>query len=162
MQLLIFDSLKVLFNFMALTVLAAFSWFLPFNVYYITNLAIEQQMVGSMGKRVQRYKGHAAHHISQNATLSRRSGRCNGEERGQWKDSKYGLESFTSKLQPSRDRATFASRCSPNATQTLRPIAKKKPAITQGSPHFREQAEAWLAEALGEGAAALMVDRPRG
>ena len=34
--------------------------------------------------------------------------------------------------------------------------------LTQGSPHFREQSEAWLAEALGEGAAALMVDRPRG
>ena len=34
--------------------------------------------------------------------------------------------------------------------------------LTQGSAHFREQAEAWLADVLGEEAAALMVDRPRG
>ncbi|MDB4557713.1 hypothetical protein N9053_01055 [bacterium] len=34
--------------------------------------------------------------------------------------------------------------------------------LTQGSAHFREQAEAWFAEILGEEAAALMVDRPRG
>ena len=34
--------------------------------------------------------------------------------------------------------------------------------LTQGSAHFHEQAEAWLADVLGEGAAALMVDRPRG
>ena len=34
--------------------------------------------------------------------------------------------------------------------------------LTQGTAHFREQAEAWLAEVLGEEAAALMVDRPRG
>ncbi len=34
--------------------------------------------------------------------------------------------------------------------------------LTQGTAHFREQAEAWLAEILGEDAAALMVDRPRG
>ena len=34
--------------------------------------------------------------------------------------------------------------------------------LTQGSAHFREQAEAWLAGVLGEEAAALMVDRPRG
>jgi len=34
--------------------------------------------------------------------------------------------------------------------------------LTQGSTHFREQAEAWLADVLGEEAAALMVDRPRG
>ena len=34
--------------------------------------------------------------------------------------------------------------------------------LTQGSAHFREQSEAWLAEILGEEAAALMVDRPRG
>ena len=34
--------------------------------------------------------------------------------------------------------------------------------LTQGTAHFREQAEAWLAEILGEEAAALMVDRPRG
>ena len=34
--------------------------------------------------------------------------------------------------------------------------------LTQGTPHFREQAEAWLADVLGEEAAALMVDRPRG
>ena len=34
--------------------------------------------------------------------------------------------------------------------------------LTEGSPHFREQAEAWLADVLGEDAAALMVDRPRG
>ena len=34
--------------------------------------------------------------------------------------------------------------------------------LTQGSAHFREQAEAWLAEVLGEDAAALMVNRPRG
>ena len=34
--------------------------------------------------------------------------------------------------------------------------------LTQGSPHFREQAEAWLADVLGEEAAALMVVRPRG
>ena len=34
--------------------------------------------------------------------------------------------------------------------------------LTQGNPHFREQAEAWLAEVLGEDAAALMVNRPRG
>ena len=33
--------------------------------------------------------------------------------------------------------------------------------LTQGSPHFREQAEAWLAGVLGEEAAALMVERPR-
>ena len=32
--------------------------------------------------------------------------------------------------------------------------------LTQGSTHFREQAEAWLADVLGEDAAALMVDRP--
>jgi len=34
--------------------------------------------------------------------------------------------------------------------------------LTQGFPNFREQAEAWLADVLGEEAAALMVDRPRG
>ena len=34
--------------------------------------------------------------------------------------------------------------------------------LTQGSPHFREQAEAWLANILGEEAAALMVERSRG
>jgi len=34
--------------------------------------------------------------------------------------------------------------------------------LTQGTAHFREQAEAWLADVLGEDAAALMVDRPRG
>ncbi len=34
--------------------------------------------------------------------------------------------------------------------------------LTQGSAHFREQAEAWLADVLGEEAAALMVERPRG
>ncbi len=34
--------------------------------------------------------------------------------------------------------------------------------LTEGSPHFREQAEAWLADVLGEEAAASMVDRPRG
>ncbi|MDA7492638.1 hypothetical protein N8510_00930 [bacterium] len=34
--------------------------------------------------------------------------------------------------------------------------------LTQGTAHFREQAEAWLADVLGEEAAALMVDRPRG
>ena len=34
--------------------------------------------------------------------------------------------------------------------------------LTQGSAHFREQAEAWLADVLGEEPAALMVDRPRG
>ena len=34
--------------------------------------------------------------------------------------------------------------------------------LTEGSAHFREQAEAWLADVLGEEAAALMVDRPRG
>ena len=34
--------------------------------------------------------------------------------------------------------------------------------LTQGSPHLREQAEAWLADVLGEDAAALMVERPRG
>ncbi len=34
--------------------------------------------------------------------------------------------------------------------------------LTQGTAHFREQAEAWLAEVLGKDAAALMVDRPRG
>ena len=34
--------------------------------------------------------------------------------------------------------------------------------LTQGSAHFREQSEAWLAEVLGEDAAALMVNRPRG
>ena len=34
--------------------------------------------------------------------------------------------------------------------------------LTQGSAHFREQAEAWLANILGEDAVALMVDRPRG
>ena len=34
--------------------------------------------------------------------------------------------------------------------------------LTQGSPHFREQSEAWLADVLGEEPAALMVDRPRG
>ncbi|MDB4540540.1 hypothetical protein N9250_02505 [bacterium] len=33
---------------------------------------------------------------------------------------------------------------------------------TQGTAHFREQAEAWLADVLGEEAAALMVERPRG
>ena len=30
--------------------------------------------------------------------------------------------------------------------------------LTQGTAHFREQAEAWLADVLGEDAAALMVD----
>ena len=39
---------------------------------------------------------------------------------------------------------------------------RKAGQLTQGSAHFREQAEAWLAEVLGEDAAALMVDRPRG
>jgi len=34
--------------------------------------------------------------------------------------------------------------------------------LTQGSAHFREQSEAWLAEILGEDVAALMVDKPRG
>ena len=34
--------------------------------------------------------------------------------------------------------------------------------LTQGSAHFREQSEAWLADVLGEQAAALMVDKPRG
>ena len=34
--------------------------------------------------------------------------------------------------------------------------------LTQGSAHFREQAEAWFANALGEEAATLMVERPRG
>ncbi len=34
--------------------------------------------------------------------------------------------------------------------------------LTQGTAHFREQAEAWLAEVMGEEVAALMVDRPRG
>ena len=34
--------------------------------------------------------------------------------------------------------------------------------LTQGSAHFREQAEAWFAGVLGEEPAALMVDRPRG
>ena len=34
--------------------------------------------------------------------------------------------------------------------------------LTQGTAHFREQAEAWLADVLGEEAAALVVDRPRG
>ncbi len=34
--------------------------------------------------------------------------------------------------------------------------------LTQGSAHFREQAEAWFAEILGEEAAALMVERSRG
>ena len=34
--------------------------------------------------------------------------------------------------------------------------------LTQGSAHFREQAEAWLADVLGEEMAAFMVDRPRG
>jgi len=34
--------------------------------------------------------------------------------------------------------------------------------LTQGTAHFREQAEAWFAGVLGEDAAALMVDRPRG
>ena len=34
--------------------------------------------------------------------------------------------------------------------------------LTQGTAHFREQSEAWLAEILGEEPAALMVDRPRG
>jgi len=34
--------------------------------------------------------------------------------------------------------------------------------LTQGSAHFREQAEAWFAEILGEEAAALMVERTRG
>ncbi len=34
--------------------------------------------------------------------------------------------------------------------------------LTQGTAHFREQSEAWLADVLGEEAAALMVDRPRG
>ena len=34
--------------------------------------------------------------------------------------------------------------------------------LTQGSAHFREQAEAWLADVLGEEAAAFVVDRPRG
>lgn len=34
--------------------------------------------------------------------------------------------------------------------------------LTQGTAHLREQAEAWLAEVLGEEAAALMVERPRG
>jgi hypothetical protein len=32
--------------------------------------------------------------------------------------------------------------------------------LTQGTAHFREQAEAWFADVLGEDAAALMVDRP--
>jgi len=35
-------------------------------------------------------------------------------------------------------------------------------ALVEGSAHFREQAEAWLADVLGEEAAALMVDRPCG
>ena len=34
--------------------------------------------------------------------------------------------------------------------------------LTEGTAHFREQAEAWLADVLGEEAAALIVDRPRG
>ena len=34
--------------------------------------------------------------------------------------------------------------------------------LTQGTAHFREQAEAWLADVLGEEMAAFMVDRPRG
>ena len=34
--------------------------------------------------------------------------------------------------------------------------------LTQGSAHFREQSEAWLAEILGYDVAALMVDKPRG
>ncbi len=34
--------------------------------------------------------------------------------------------------------------------------------LKHGSAHFREQSEAWLAEALGEEVASLMVDRPRG
>ncbi len=34
--------------------------------------------------------------------------------------------------------------------------------LTQGTAHFREQAEAWFAEVLGEEAAAFVVDRPRG
>ncbi len=34
--------------------------------------------------------------------------------------------------------------------------------LTQASAHFREQAEAWFAEILGEEAAALMVERSRG
>ena len=50
----------------------------------------------------------------------------------------------------------------PNFTHQVCPIAKKKPAVTQGTAHFREQAEAWLAEVLGEEAAALMVERSRG
>ena len=32
--------------------------------------------------------------------------------------------------------------------------------LTRGSAQFREQAEAWLADVLGEDAAALMVNRP--
>ncbi len=34
--------------------------------------------------------------------------------------------------------------------------------LTQGTAHFREQAEAWFTEILGEEAAALMVERTRG
>ncbi|MDA9934383.1 hypothetical protein N9B88_01320 [Rubripirellula sp.] len=34
--------------------------------------------------------------------------------------------------------------------------------LTEGTAHFREQAEAWLADVLGEEVAALMVERPRG
>ena len=34
--------------------------------------------------------------------------------------------------------------------------------LTEGTAHFREQAESWLADVLGEEAAALVVDRPRG
>ena len=34
--------------------------------------------------------------------------------------------------------------------------------LTEGSAHFREQAEAWLAGVLGEEAAGFVVDRPRG
>ena len=39
---------------------------------------------------------------------------------------------------------------------------RKAGQLTQGSAHFREQAEAWFAEILGEEAATLMVERPRG
>jgi len=34
--------------------------------------------------------------------------------------------------------------------------------LTEGTAHFREQAETWLADVLGEEAAALMVERPCG
>ena len=50
---------------------------------------------------------------------------------------------------------------SPSPTQALYLIPKKQ-AISENSPNFREQAEAWLAEVVGEEMAAFMVDRPRG